>query len=176
MGICGVYCLFLARWVSFSIIQSLTNHSQSAKDRGPFFSPISKNPGHRMSVLILPNVLSKLKKRAHTEISICRTRAEFEPTTSVNVLPLSNRRSLNLPHISYSLKMTTLAFGETIRSWHWKIILASVLTLAWKCCSKLSYETGHGWRHHDGLVLGIARSSPLGQHCSQIVPNLICLA
>ena len=46
---------------------AITDHSQSAKDRDPYFKSqlYVENPGHRKPVLILPNGLSKLGERPH---------------------------------------------------------------------------------------------------------------
>ena len=51
---------------------AMTDHSQSAKDIGPYFKSLLyvEDPSHRKPVLILPNGLNKPGERAHDRNSL----------------------------------------------------------------------------------------------------------
>ena len=83
--------------IVFNLIAgAITDHSQSAKDIDPYFkSPLYvEDPGHRKSVFLLPNGLSKSGERAHDKLNFRRGwDSNSQPLDrQSSVLPLSYHR------------------------------------------------------------------------------------
>ena len=86
---------------------AITDHSQSAKEIDPYFKSqfYVDVPGHRKSVLILPNGLNKSGKRAHDRnFYFCRGwNSNQQPVDrQSSVLPFSYYRSLSEAQKGYN--------------------------------------------------------------------------
>ena len=67
MPVCALFVSSRSGIVFNPSTGAITDHSQSAKDKDPYFKSqlYVEDPGYRRSVLILPNGLSKPGEQAH---------------------------------------------------------------------------------------------------------------